>query len=476
MRLSRLFNAAYAVGSSCVSMLVSAASAGDESDDAPLLELAREDQNDFSEADSVEVPATIFEEFNPEEATSSTTTTTSRTTEATEPVIQLVPLLPYQPASHTASRLVYRYTSAFLESLDEVTRDWANRQISLDALNELSTPLLAYDREVIVRPGKAPLAIALGEPIARRYESVLYGILGARNLIIKYQSNCDNLRSIHPLLRDYWFLHFLQGTGLSPDPLFISPPTKLTNLRTHKTHFEMDDNERLECIAHPNSAVRYMLMARIKTSFTDLVYDSAAKGYIFSLQATFQLARDLIQKLETLHRRGVVHADIHPGNVVLMDDEMHHIGFIDFGLSFFAAGKIGTPDRIREPLSHIHCLFSSYDLEGFRFSYRDDAFKAVMIVAFLMNGPPWMSYCERLETDGAAMLAFKRDHFLFVIPGETDRIEAMSNVTPEAKAEVRSRLQRTLDLVRNIHDINAVPPHMKLMAEFDAISELVGNN
>lgn len=219
-----------------------------------------------------------------------------------------------------------------------------------------------------------------------------------------------------------------------------------------------------------------MLMARIKTSLLDLVYKTARKGAILGLKSTFEIARAVMQQLERLHRRGVVHADIHPGNVVFMDSQMQHIGFIDFGLSFFAAGKVGTPERIRAPLSHIHCLFSSYDLEGFRFSYRDDVFKAVMIAAFVMNGPRWMQYCNRLERDGAAMLKFKRNDFMFVIPGGIDRIEAMENVTPEAKAEVRARLQRTLDLVRNIDDINAVPPHMELMAEFHAISELVGNN
>ena len=53
------------------------------------------------------------------------------------------------------------------------------------------------------------------------------------------------------------------------------------------------------------------------------------------------------------------------------------LGYINFANAFFVEEMQGEPERIAEHLQRAHCFFSPYDMEGFRFSFRDDVFKAV---------------------------------------------------------------------------------------------------
>ena len=97
--------------------------------------------------------------------------------------------------------------------------------------------------------------------IARSASSTIFDLDQLPGLVIKYQLNCDDLGKIHPLLRDFWFLRRLEGSGIVPRVFFVSPPTKLMYPITKKTLVDMSDAERRICTAHPDSMVRYLVMA-----------------------------------------------------------------------------------------------------------------------------------------------------------------------------------------------------------------------
>ena len=119
-----------------------------------------------------------------------------------------------------------------------------------------------------------------------------------------------------------------------------------------------------------------------------------------------------------------------------------------------AAAKPDRSDRFST-----HCFLSHWNIEGYRFSHRDDVFKAVLAAAMLMNGKAYQRYCQSLESDPEAMLSFKRDSFLFTAPGLPDRIEALSNATMWDKAAIRHTFNSILALARTPATVSDLPQY-----------------
>lgn len=354
-----------------------------------------------------------------------------------------------------------------LMNLDPLVRFWARDQVHMDRANIMSIPLLDY-RVEFVRLDSGELAyVTLGTPIARRFTSTIYRISEDSTKVFKYQVNCDALLGVHPLLYDYWFLLHLQEMNLVPRVHAISPAVKFEMQRTAKTDFLLAGPEREICAAHPKSSVRYMIMDRIPMDLHE-----AGQKSSYSIGEVLNIMRIIVYQLERLHSRGIVHGDIHGGNVVYLDNDRAELGFIDFGLSFFAEHMTNYPDKVREPLSHVHCLYSPYELEGFRPSYRDDVFRAIEIGAYLLNTRHFMTYCTALEENGAEMMRFKSEDFMFWIPGNSDPFVSLDSLPVGKRVEFHERLQRVLDLVRNVHEIDSMPPYADIMAELLAARAL----
>lgn len=397
-----------------------------------------------------------------EEYSSSTTVLPTTAVTTAPPVAALLPWVP----GTIIQVFRYKYNDKFLEKLDSRTREWAVEQMQKDADNLDYTPLLDYDYELVT-------GCRLGKLINRQSESVVYGIEGKPNLVIKYQSNCFDQDDIHPLLRDFWMLDFLEDTGIVPYVDFVSPPTQLVARRTPKTDFYMDQGNREECIAAGPAVVRFMTMQRLGASIYDIEMTRHISGHAVPLQDAISIMIRNLKLVQALHSKGIVHGDIHPGNVVYVDGTRSSLMLIDFGLAFFAADKIETPDRVRAPMSYIHCLYSPYDLDGYRFAYRNDAFNAVMMGSLIINGPAFKSHCYGLEQLPTQMMKFKKEEFLFVIPGEKDRFDSLQGKTVEQKAQIRNHLARVLHLVRTVEDINALPPYEEIFAELKGALKLV---
>lgn len=395
--------------------------------------------------------------------TPTTTIVLPTTTVTTAPPVAA--LLPWVPQAKIQV-IRYKYHDEFLKTLDSRTRAWAVEQVQKDADNLDRTPLLDYNYEQVTGD-------RLGELIARRSESVVYGIEGEPNLVIKYQSNCDYLDDLHPLLRDFWMLDFLKGTGIVPAVDFVSPPTKLVARRTPKTDFLMDQRHREFCAEAGPAVVRFMRMQRLDASIHDMVMASHKSGRPLPLQVAIRTMILILRLVEVLHSQGIVHGDIHPGNVVFVDGARSEVMLIDFGVAFFADGKIGAPDRVRAPMSYIHCLYSPYDLDGYRFAYRNDAFNAVMIGSLLINGPDFLRHCVGLEKRPEEMATFKKEEFLFVVPSVEDRFDSIAGKTIEQKAQIRGHLERVLHFVRTVEDINALPPYEAILVELTEALKLV---
>ena len=72
----------------------------------------------------------------------------------------------------------------------------------------------------------------------------------------------------------------------------------------------------------------YLVMEYIQG---ETLYDILQRTHPIPICQTLQLASRLCEILEYLHRHGVIHRDLKPGNIVISDDGSPHI--IDFGIA-----------------------------------------------------------------------------------------------------------------------------------------------
>jgi serine/threonine protein kinase len=122
----------------------------------------------------------------------------------------------------------------------------------------------------------------------------------------------------------------------------------------------------------------------------------------FGLFTTTVLAREMLQCIEELHRRGFVHRDIKPANFLFRSDRRHIICMIDFGLSRpfidFQTRALLTP-RPRPGFIGT-CSFASVNAhDGAELGRRDDIISWLYTVIEIADRRlPWPGSKDRDET------------------------------------------------------------------------------
>ena len=380
------------------------------------------------------------------------------------------PLLALSPGD-LISTMSYRYDEEYLATLDGEIRRLALEQIEADARNELSAPRLEYSSEYANLNGRTGPMTELypTSQIARSASSTIFDLDQLPGLVIKYQLNCDDLGKIHPLLRDFWFLRRLEGSGIVPRVFFVCPPTKLMYPITKKTLVDMSDAERRICTAHPDSMVRYLVMAKAGRSVLVIAKDIEPPRSRLTL--ALDVVRQVIRAVQVLHARGIIHGDIHYGNVVAMDRDETKFGLIDFGLAVLVSENAGKNPRPRKHLAHVDCLLSPFALEGWRATYRDDVFNAVFMGAMLIYGDQFYTFCSGLS--GEDLLQFKKSGSFFADRGGLNAASDTRRALPAThRLALQRSLQRVATLAAGVDAYDQVPPYDMILAKLDAAHDI----
>jgi hypothetical protein len=338
--------------------------------------------------------------------------------------------------------------------MDARIASFFNTQQTEDIENRRSAPYLLFDSEVTPQ-GQLEL---IRDPIARSVDSIVFGV-ESRNLIIKYQSNCRTLKKfLMDLQLDYWFIRYVTSIDptITPRVYFLSPPVKLPPFRVPKTAFAMSEEEYVKCAAHPRSKVRYMVMDRAEVSVFDLIKTEGV-GRESRFFQSLEMGMTIIRKLKTLHAHEIVHADIHPGNIVILHSEDEEFGLIDFGKSFFDSDQKSATDWW-DP----HCYLSHFNLQGHRLAFRDDVYKTLLAAAFLMNEKSTVyDVCVELGNSKKRdeLIELHSSKFIFD-PPDGDVVEiAFPSLGPEQRSIVRDSLSTALELARSVADVRELPNH-----------------
>ena len=407
------------------------------------------------------IPETTFTAA-PEEAGSTASSATTLTTPS--PPVALVDLVPFDPSTRVEP-VVALYSHSLLADIGPILTQYVGAQAKLDADYAAGAPRLEQDAEFLVDRSGLHL-LRIGPLLFRTKTAVIFAVRDDAKKVVKYHHNCDDIEEVHALVRDYIFLRNLQGAGVVPHAYFLSPPVRFPASRSLKTDFAIPDDQRAACAANAGGQIRFMVMERAETSLDTLAYDMNRAGHRVPVVEAIKVMIQALQAIERIHVKGVVHGDIHWGNLVLLNRNGHQdLRLIDFGNAMFADEMELLPAIVRVPGSYNHCYFSHWNLAGYRFAYRDDVFKALMVGAFLINGPKYSEYCVGLESDIQAMMAFKRDSFLFAMP-DRDHLAEMQ-VDPETKRVVRQRLSNALVLARSVGHVDALPDYAAIVNELN---------
>lgn len=290
------------------------------------------------------------------------------------------------------------YDNATLMRLSPSIHQVVEIQLSHDHRNDAYTPIFGSNTEFVPALG----IINLDASISTGPTSRVFNIFGRPDLVIKYQANLHFASgSIHPLVRDYWFTDHAAQLGVAPKPLFLSPSKRLPTFVDRKTNFQLSIQSRMLAVSQA-STVRYMITKKVGMSLSDV---SKKKGPLI-MRNVFVIGIQLFEAIATLHRNGIIHGDLHSGNVCLKID-LPEIILIDFGQSLFVDEEIEA--FIGKP-SKPHFQHTPWQLEGYKYARRDDAFKALVLMAEMAIGSHrfWAGKHELSMYDPENLLLWKQ--------------------------------------------------------------------
>lgn len=357
------------------------------------------------------------------------------------------------------------YDAALLRSIRPMLAVRVSNQLRVDLDNSSGAPRLDQDGE-LVRDGGSVGHLAIGELLFTTATATILSVRDDPSRVVKYSHNCADSEELHLLVRDYIVLKYLEGLKVAPRAMYLSPPVQFPPWKSSKTSFRIDADTRAYCAANPDVQVRFMVMERVQTTLDLLMMDLGRAGRRLPLVQCIHIMLLLLDAIERIHNQGLIHGDVHWGNVALVNDaDGQGIQLIDFGKAMFADEMRSLPDMARAPRSYNHCFFSHWNIDGYRFSYRDDVYKALLVGAFLINGRAFSDLCVGLEKDVNAMISFKRDEFIFVptLPGG-DHIGSLA-LDDGVKRTLRRRLSNALQSARSVVNLDDRPNYACITAE-----------
>ena len=138
------------------------------------------------------------------------------------------------------------------------------------------------------------------------------------------------------------------------------------------------------------------------------------------MKAAAVIGLELVKHVEKLSEMKIVHGDIFQRNVgfTLEGD----IVLIDFGRAMI----VTNASPIAQFSFSSFPLFSPWEMVGYHSSYRDDLFRILRLMGFVMNGVDYLLELERLSKEpmnratGQPLFNLKTEGFLF----ESDGIDS----------------------------------------------------
>jgi serine/threonine protein kinase len=312
-------------------------------------------------------------------------------------------------------------------------------------------------------------------------------------VVIKYANNCvrgpkspaeryegpDWIKTADESVMEYAVLRMIEDLDIAPRVYSLSAPSvpqgeKAWNYDLRPNSELMPTNWRF-CMDQ-KAIMRALVQDKI---FSSVLSHSSqkTKADIEGIRFIIRSGLETVRMLRVLHDNGFIHGDIHSGNVALKDDTGRRFSLIDFGLAKFFPVEIGTPDVLPGPITVAASLLSPWHLRGHRLGRRDDVFRAIEMVAFLLSE-------GALLKDQPGLAPFKENalYFTGVYTVTTDwknKVTAQKNIcaiygNPDGCVEAMNHLNRALGVIRETPTTDSRPSYGKILDHFAMALEFLG--
>ena len=357
-------------------------------------------------------------------------------------------------------------------------------QTAVDSLNVLYSPSAIMAGEWV--PVNTTSVMHMNQILANRLDTVV--MISENNpfdmntpAVVKYQVDLSS-SLIHPLITEYVIMKFINDNSrhlnspIIPKVFFVSPSVRLVDRRTLKTEFRMKQSPRVSCLATGRCPVRYMVMERGGMSLESLI--SFCPNHRLPLIDGMRILRQLFVALKHIHSLGIIHGDIHRGNIVRSLKDKSSVLLIDFGRSKIYNPQNPYPETPVRPKEQVATkqFFSHWKLQGYMPSFRDDMFGALYAVAIQTGGRNFGKYMDDAESQGARewLIKFFQNEDLFYNPFSRVHTTVYANHLEE---EDRAIVQETLNVIQweigSMTSVNDFPKHDLLIGYVDTILSIL---
>ena len=164
----------------------------------------------------------------------------------------------------------------------------------------------------------------------------------------------------------------------------------------------------------PKSSLSLSTGCELRSFVMDFVGGEALDAYFANrgnhvdFKIIAEIVRLTLKALEKLHNSGIVHADIHPGNVVY-NEGMSAVKLIDYGRAKSFVDSTGSHvASTRVPLDpNLNpVILSPAELRGYSTSRSDDVFRLAEMMIYLIEGPVGIADKQWVRENGFRVQAF----------------------------------------------------------------------
>jgi hypothetical protein len=338
------------------------------------------------------------------------------------------------------------------EQLYDINTQWiADRfeqyLIQLMTVPELC-PSLSDDRFEDIWLEDEVVCLQLGDELFASPTTAVFEVVSPPDLVVKYQISYSG-DDLFKMIRDAFFADFFSSKQISVGAIYVSPGVALGNQRSRKTPFPPSGDT-------DSNTVRFLVTQDAGSSLYQWV--KAQDAQRLPVNVSVRIVLDLLDMLREMHSSGVVHGDIHPGNVMMNSPNGGNIRLIDFERTLLHHELVVKKSNRR----FAHCLMSPWEMEGWAYSYRDDVFRALIVAAYLIGGTEWLSHCRAMEQNGdnPSMHEWMKQGSIFDIPNK---------FSLTVSDQVRSQLEDALQIAREPYHPLAIPRYDEISRTLNTI-------
>lgn len=241
-------------------------------------------------------------------------------------------------------------------------------------------------------------------------------------LVLVYRQHCPEQGAIDPSVRDFWFLLHVRETHVSPRVYHISNPLDGATVAS-VPNGKMDIHT---CANGEYPHIRYTMMDLVSGRAVDELMLWNNKR--FTIHESVTMGANILRALQKLHAMDVLHGDLHWGNIMVAG---HEIQLIDYErASIYDSEQMdalkkfpcGVPMSVTLSIPELLWVGSFNTLWESHFcpkSFRDDLYRALVVIATMIHGPAYDMYFRELSQEGPTKwLILKASGQVFNVQGE----------------------------------------------------------